>query len=336
MAIVLCHFNEILLLLTGHPKDALMLFQLSSGVDVFFVVSGFVMVYANEHLFAAPGASFNFMVRRIIRIAPIYWIITAFFVWVSIIPVTATQVACSALFLPCLDANGQFAPLLGPGWTLNLEMFFYVLFAVALRWRFAVAVPSLCCFIVVFVALGFFIPEKTPLRFLSDPMLLEFVFGMLLALAYRAGLALPNWLRLILIAAGLATIFLFFANGAHVQPSGARFLQWGVPSLMIVAACVLGDRRPDEGPTSDFIRLLGDSSYALYLLHPAVAMLIVQRLWNPWLQVYPPITVISVAVVVALVAAVLVFLLLEKPLMTMLGWALRPRPALLIPAQSET
>jgi peptidoglycan/LPS O-acetylase OafA/YrhL len=116
------------------------------------------------------------------------------------------------------------------------------------------------------------------------------------------------------LAAGLAMIFLFFEGGPHVQWSGTRFLTWGLPALMIVSACVLGADRSDQGTAADFTRLLGNSSYALYLLHPLVAMVIVTRLWDPWLKANPVITVVSVGVVSALAISVLTYWYFERPL----------------------
>jgi len=94
-------------------------------------------------------------------------------------------------------------PLFGVGWTLNFEMFFYALFALALlgpRWTVVPGVIAVLTAMVITNALG--LPAPPWLKFLSDPIVLEFAFGMLVALAYRRNVALPVWLRALMIVTG--------------------------------------------------------------------------------------------------------------------------------------
>ena len=112
----------------------------AGGVDLFFVISGFVMVYASERLFAQPGASRVFFLRRLARIVPLYWAVTAIlvgYVYVAhrIFPppfITTEGVIASFLFIPWPLPNGVMAPVHALGWTLNYEMFFYAVFALAI------------------------------------------------------------------------------------------------------------------------------------------------------------------------------------------------------------
>jgi exopolysaccharide production protein ExoZ len=77
LSIVFCHFNYIEYALTGRINLAFPLYNLASGVDLFFVISGFIMVYSSEELFGAKAAWYTFLRRRLTRIIPIYWIATA-------------------------------------------------------------------------------------------------------------------------------------------------------------------------------------------------------------------------------------------------------------------
>nr|WP_272210084.1 acyltransferase [Marinicella sp. W31]MDC2875947.1 acyltransferase [Marinicella sp. W31] len=110
-------------------------FNFGIGVDIFFIVSGFVMVLTSGKLVTRPGASLEFMRRRIIRVVPLYWFYTTGMLLALLLfptqlnhsTTTFQQVACSFLFLPCVSAYGNYQPVLSLGWTLNYEMFFYVL-----------------------------------------------------------------------------------------------------------------------------------------------------------------------------------------------------------------
>ena len=111
-----------------------------AGVDLFFVISGFVMVYASHDLFATPDAARRFLTRRIARIVPIYWLVTTLFLAImaashvlSSAPPTWSEIAKSYLFVPYMPHGGEvMQPVYKLGWTLNYEMFFYAVFALAL------------------------------------------------------------------------------------------------------------------------------------------------------------------------------------------------------------
>ena len=115
------------------------------GVAAFFVVSGFVMVYAHGRDFGEPGAPARFMLRRIGRIAPFYWVVTLGYaakLAVDGAPPSVADVARSLLFIPYGEAGDLYGrPVLGQGWTLDFEMIFYLVFAAALSWRRGAALP---------------------------------------------------------------------------------------------------------------------------------------------------------------------------------------------------
>jgi peptidoglycan/LPS O-acetylase OafA/YrhL len=116
----------------------------SFGVDVFFVISGYIMA---RILDPRSSASCDFFLRRrILRIVPPYWFFTLCLfclAWVAPQSMEATQVMHgtradgmellkSLLFIPYLKRSGYIQPLLCPGWTLNFEMFFYLCLAIGL------------------------------------------------------------------------------------------------------------------------------------------------------------------------------------------------------------
>jgi peptidoglycan/LPS O-acetylase OafA/YrhL len=165
------------------------------GVDVFFVISGFVMVYSSEELFSKPQAAKQFMWRRICRIVPLYWLMTA--VVAASGNYSWQHIATSLFFIPSVwpDAPSPMLPVLTVGWTLNVEMFFYLLFAAWISMPRRIAVPGVCVTLLLVFMLGNYFPLSTAVAaYWTSPKLLEFALGALIANAYRDGLNLPSFL----------------------------------------------------------------------------------------------------------------------------------------------
>jgi peptidoglycan/LPS O-acetylase OafA/YrhL len=242
-----------------------------AGVDIFFVISGFIIVHASAGLFAAAGGWARFIRRRLTRIVPLYWIMTTLFLVVMFAGPGRIHgdiggpgyLAASYLFIPWARPDGVVQPALGLGWTLNYEIFFYAVFAPLLLLRRGLAVGLLVLGLGGFVTYGqVFGFANTQLAVWSNPIVLEFAAGMGLALVETAGVALPGAARLGLILAALAALHL-----AVLAPPALRALTYGLPAAALVAAAVFG-RQPGGG--SRILVRLGDASYAMYLFHPFV------------------------------------------------------------------
>lgn len=257
----------------GHPG-----LSWDAGIDVFFVISGFVMVYASEPLFAAPGGAARFAARRIARVAPLYWLATTAFLASALLlggvhaPLGGpAYVAASYLFIPWPRPDGVMHPLYEVGWTLNYEMFFYALFAafIALPRRAAALGVSLVLLAGVAWAPG----DRVP-AFWTDPITAEFVLGMAVACALREGASPSPRARaaMLLAAAGLLLALGLAAPDLH------RSLRFGLPAALAVAAASLGRPPSLPGWAARPMAALGDASYALYLAHPFV-MRALQLVW---------------------------------------------------------
>ncbi len=256
-----------------------------SGVDLFFVISGFIMVHASQRLFATPGAGGRFIVRRLIRIVPLYWLITA--ITLVILAYVAWlgkrafpgfyEIAASLGFFPfARPEDGQPRPLVPLGWTLNYEMFFYAVFALFVRFRRDVAVTAVASALALAVGVGVILrPTATALAYWSDPLILEFVLGMLVALVWQRGFRLPRALVLPVVAVGLGLLALDLdgmsgGNPLAVDANGfGRLLGCGLPMMLIFGAIVLAEPAfSTHTRVPAFLAFLGDASYALYLFHP--------------------------------------------------------------------
>jgi peptidoglycan/LPS O-acetylase OafA/YrhL len=308
LSVCVVHFNSLELMLIGRANDPLPLYSLASGVDLFFVISGFVMVYSSERLFGEAGGSGIFLRRRLVRIVPLYWVMMAFGIYAESIHFDVVSLLKSYLFIPFVATNGQFTPLYGVGWTLNFEMFFYVVFAGAIFFRRELAAFAVSFFLICVVVLGQCISNlPAPLRFWSDPIVVEFVFGIVLALAYRRGIRLPRWAGLVLCVAGAIAIW----HGVPRQvPSGDRWLTCGIPAAMIFAGLVF---QPSLDRVHRLFGALGDASYAMYLLH-SIILAAILIWWSRGLNTYPLDEVLAGGLILTIVLSVGIFHGFERPL----------------------
>ncbi|KMO19455.1 hypothetical protein SQ03_07840 [Methylobacterium platani JCM 14648] len=305
-----------------------------AGVDVFFVISGFIIVHAAAPLYGRADARKIFLAHRIARVVPLYWLATTLYLALAFArpgllgagSEGPLYLAASYLFWPMARADGAVQPLYSLGWTLNYEMAFYALFALALPWgggRIAggerIASPRRTVLGVVALLGGLVLvgrvagplpgPLAAPIAFWSDPIVLEFACGALLALARQEGFRLPAPARLVLAVAGL--VLLCVAGEAPALP---RALAWGGPAALLVAAAALGPAGA-VGPRLRPAVVLGDASYALYLAHPFVVRgLRVTAETAGLAAVLGPGPLAASMLVLAAGAAILLHRIVERPL----------------------
>ena len=288
-----------------------------SGVDVFFVLSGFLMFYISSESFGTPGAQGKFLWRRIVRLVPLYWLFTAAMVLAMVVvpgqlahtQVQPTHVLASFLFVPWLDSTALPHPILGLGWTLNYEMFFYLVFSFALLLPRRVGLTAIIALFIVFAVIDPLIdPRWVQARFWTDPIIIEFLFGIGLAVLARRGLTLPRpaaWAALALGLLGLA-----LAPTPANESDLLRPFAEGIPAaLMVAGAASLTFRRLSRG--GRWLVLGGDASYALYLSHPFTINVMV-LVWEK-LHFQSPWAFAAVTGVLAIAASVIIHVVLERP-----------------------
>jgi peptidoglycan/LPS O-acetylase OafA/YrhL len=284
--------------------------------DFFFVISGFVLVYASESLFGTRSGPRIFYLRRLIRIIPMYWLATALYVLVAFaVPslgktYSLQSIVGSFLFIPVPRLDGVMQPVVGQGWTLNYEMYFYILFAVSVAAARRMAVLIASILIVISVGIGQIFPLATAFEYWFKPFLIEFIFGMTLGLLFREGYRVPPWVGWLLVVAGLAIL----AFGPSQRgDSMLRGIHIGGTVAVVVAGFTLGDLfRP--GPAMRFVTLLGDATYSLYLFHsfPNRAVLHGAR----WLGMdlnAAPLLLLAIALVLSTLLAIVMYIYIEAP-----------------------
>jgi exopolysaccharide production protein ExoZ len=317
--------------------------QGGNGVRLFFVISGFVMITSSQRLIEALHGWRVFAVKRIIRIVPLYWAVTSLKLAILLATPAVVlhsgadwgHIAKSYFFIPAKNPAGEISPFLGVGWTLNFEMFFYALFAVAMLTRsrpIAFTAP-------VLVALSLLSFVKTsdwpaPLFFFCDPIVLDFLAGMLVARWAVRGARLPDGVSYALALAGLVGLFGPWPFPGDATPAGA-FLDSSIRTILsssiVLAAVSLEPRLSGRVPSA--VLFMGAASYSLYLIHPIVAPAVPHVLaglgWKlPWLA-------LPVSVAVACLAAAIAYRCFEMPV-TRIAQSVAKRRALLDPAASAS
>jgi exopolysaccharide production protein ExoZ len=250
------------------------------GVDIFFAISGFILstvaMNVRPDRSTPSHSALDFLFRRFIRIFPIYWVLSLFFVLVQARQhhLTLSWLLDSYLLLPSLKYPMP-TPLIFVGWTLIFEMFFYYLISLNLLFGTGRVVERTCLTILAFIAFGSFVDFHRPvLILLANPLNLEFVFGCIIGLAYsRFGKRHTLGTTLLLAGALLLASSLFFGN---VNIGDARYVLdgslswhrvwiWGIPAAMITAGLAFRST-PISSTLGRFGVKLGDASYSIYLV----------------------------------------------------------------------
>lgn len=261
------------------------LLRLGAGVDLFFVISGFVIVYASRPYFAAEGGRSAFLVRRLLRILPLYWFVLTMRLAMAAVAVLLSAkafpslqaVLTSYLFIP-YDSMGYGDaypfPIIDLGWTLNYEMFFYAVLAVFIFLPLERAVLTTAAVLLAAVLIGSNFSLALPFSFWFQPIILEFVAGMLLAVLFLRGVRLPPLLGIAVALCGVAIWTLIDLKRFEFQCnpgcySYTRLLVFGGGAIFLMAAATL-TRGISLPRFAQPLAKLGDSSYALYLLHPFI------------------------------------------------------------------
>ncbi|WP_412065506.1 acyltransferase family protein [Rhizobium sp. SYY.PMSO] len=299
----------------------------AAGVDVFFVISGFIMWTMSER---RPVTPLRFVLDRLQRIAPSYWIVTAIMIGgaaVGLFPnmkLTAGHILGSLLFIPVRSpSNGEIWPVLVQGWTLNFEMFFYVIFAACLLLPRRLRLGSLIAVFAAFVVAGALIHPQSPLPITyTRPIILEFAAGAVLGQLWLKG-NIPG------PGLGLALVVAAIAGFAAIEILGLDFdeLTCGPLAIALVLGMVSierGGRLPQIAP----LTYLGNGSYSIYLWHTLAISVIVKLAASTPI---PSDVVAFLGMISGTLLGIFAYELVEKPLRNLLrnvSWRrARPSPA---------
>jgi exopolysaccharide production protein ExoZ len=296
----------------------------AAGVDVFFVISGFIMWVISQKREMTPLGFFG---DRLKRIVPIYWMATAAMcigALAGIFPnltLTVAHVVDSFLFIPHRSPNGgHIWPVLVQGWTLNYEMFFYAVFACVL---FLPSRRRLAALAVIFLLLaggGWLLDSRNPLlATYTNPLILEFLLGALIGRLWLAG-------RMPSAKTGAALVVFSLCGFAFVGVTlkgFSPFFLGPLAGLLVVGTLALEDA--DRVVRSRLLSYIGDGSYSIYLWHTFAISVVAKA--AGFLH-FPAALTLVLSVCAGLLIGLLLYELVEKDLARRLRALLRgDRPA---------
>lgn len=269
------------MVLVSHAFDvkALPLSLLGTGVDLFFVLSGFLMVAITDHS-TRPG---KFLRARFYRIVPLYWLVTTTVVvmlwggvsWRSPIPFWHAAysmqdfpwdlIVASYAFVPWWNERAQMVhPIVPLGWTLNLEVMFYLIIGASMM------LTRRLQFVALFLVIGALATAGLAKLFIRptlagwcNPIIIEFLIGAWIGTAWQQRKNL--WLALGIAACG---IFVVSAVILLQGPPNLIDLHYmlGIFYGALLILMVQLEERPNGLSRMAFPLFLGNASYAIYLV----------------------------------------------------------------------
>lgn len=298
----------------------------AAGVDVFFVISGFIMWVMSD---SRPLTPARFMLDRIQRIVPIYWIVTAVMIagaLTGLFPnmrLTLDHLLGSLFLIPVRSpSNGEIWPILVQGWTLNFEMFFYALFAISLAVARRIRLVFLLGIFAAFALYGWvFHPQSAILMTYTRPIILEFVAGALIGELWLKG-------RLPRAAIGLSLFIAAFSGFSAIQLMQLDFNEFICGPLAV--ALVVGTLSLERGgamPDIPLFTYLGNGSYSIYLWHTLAISVVAKVAQSLALS---PLAAVALSTAAGVLLGLAAYEIVEKPLRGLLrnlSWRRRPTPA---------
>ena len=330
----------------------------ASGLDIFFVISGFIvsLVAARAAAQTNPQQKHparRFLSRRITRIFPLYWVLTVVVILEGElgrykIPWHAVPWLPTVLLLPSLHYPSN-SPLLSLGWSLMFEMYFYYILTLFILWTPRFVVRNTALLLCAVVAVGAMIGIRYPLLVLwMNPMILEFVFGCMIGLVFArhrgfSKVASRMGLWVAMLGAVLLTVTIFTGYGqASEAPSilagydcWLRVGVWGVPSALLVGGAIFWNPEMFWNPgmrslPARLLVFLGDASYSIYLC-TIPARSVVEHYWRIFGALGAD-TGVFLGAVFCTVVGIVCYLLVERPLMRMFHNWYKPIPFHATPA----
>lgn len=304
----------------------------ASGVDLFFVISGFVMAHAIARADGAPTAA-AFFRRRVQRIMPLFLIASLFYTVLLVaggfVPAISGLLNTVTL-VPLFDMGAYSVPPLFVGWTLAFEAAFYLLVMAVLATGVKPRRTMVLALTIAAAGAGMVIhPDWMAARILFNPIMAEFALGVGAHLLWQRGWSGSRALRLLI---GLLLAFLgvlavhpvdigftvHFASVVSGDSGLLRAIVWGVPLTLILLGTL--DLKRSGGPVRHCLSEIGKASYSLYLVHPFV-MLVAQRagVTGRTADVY---LLVAALVALSILLGLVIHRGIERPL---LAWLQGPR-----------
>lgn len=295
------------------------------GVDVFFALSGFIMVHTVMGRDSSPRSAATFLFSRWARIFPAYWAVLIPCFWLAaLLPGWVTFGPTAPWLNSLLLVPAGAKPLLETGWTLIHELYFYSVFACFVLAPRSQLAPLLGLWAAAVVVARAVWPAEVAgplLNVVANPLTLEFIAGAVIALLVRSGLrgyATPA-LACGLLGLVAGQIALQLDQNWLGSADLSRPLSVGVPAVLVLyGAAAL---RPRPGRAVRWLAAVGDHSYALYLAHLPITMIMAHVFATLALPGYwSNVGYVLATLLAAIVATRVLHLWIERPA---LAWSQR-------------
>lgn len=238
------------------------------GVDLFFVISGFVIYTSTVNKTIGP---LEFVLHRVARVVPAYWFFTM--ATAAILVVNATFVPATVLdtrllikslfFIPAENGSGWgIFPVLTVGWTLNFEMVFYLIYAAGLAFPRTVRLPIVAAGIAILYSYAPRLGGSA--SFYANPIIFEFLLGIAVGIVHHRGYLQrlsPSFATALALG---AAAFVTFNADQH------SLLKVGTPCALIVASAIALEPQIRLVKFSRHLAILGGWSYSTYLVHVVI------------------------------------------------------------------
>ncbi|WP_060772892.1 MULTISPECIES: acyltransferase family protein [Pseudomonas] len=285
MLVVLCHAADYLRDSPSYPLIESALLPGAMGVDLFFIISGFIMVYSTRKATGTIDDVKNFAISRFSRIWPTYAVVSLLWIFIAYSGLAyfsstenLTALLKSLTFIPVKEmAPLYFEPVFALGWTLNFEMYFYAVFAVSLlfkRFRLAAMLTWIALTVVLIPVMTrtfstnpftYYSFDFNYLNLMTNPIILEFVAGALIGYLYLSKhISISSKVVAVnLLVSSIALVIWFNYSG---PASTHGITNWGGPlALMVLALAICSKTVHIKSPK--VLIWLGKISYSLYLTH---------------------------------------------------------------------
>jgi exopolysaccharide production protein ExoZ len=298
-----------------------------SGVDFFFVLSGFIILYIHQSDIGNRSKLKSFVIKRVTRIYPIYWVVLTLKLSASLFfaydPDTGKRNILEIFKAFILFPQRQeiiSSSFLGVSWTLSFEVLFYIIFALLIGLKPKLCFPIISAWLLLTFAhfIGVFdLPKDSfMLNFLLNEHNLEFFLGCLAAYVVSKH-KIPQEMTLICLGAFLYTLGAI--NYYYKVVDISSVISFGIPSMLLVVGSTSLEMRKDVHVNKILI-YIGNASYSIYLIHGFVINNITKFL----LKVAPDITqnllILNIlGLIIAFIALLFgctVYSYIEKPLLS--------------------
>lgn len=338
--VLLFHLTEIFRTRTNYVYLGGLFNQGNSGVDFFFVLSGFIIYFAHNKDIGNPKKIKKYILKRFIRIYPTYWvallIVMPIYLFITTIGDESSRNLISIIraftLIPLTNAN---APFIVVAWSMSFEVLFYCLFGIIIILKPKISYILLTIWIISTILfsinmqypLG--LPNNYILNFLFSPFVLEFLTGCLIGYLVTCKFINKHGIIIMTVGIILYISICFFQQKYFtvIDLSSIRQLIYGLPFAFIIAGAAIIDIH-NNSRIIMFFSFLGDASYSIYLTHYPIILILFKLAFEIKISNYIGIFLTATfSVIFTIIFGCIFHLIIEKPIIQLFRNRLITKPA---------